>query len=103
MNLRQKLEQIKNKEVTSYGAPTHNYKSGDLLTISGLKQVKNGKTKTILEGRKAIIVESSKKPTVVRAILLDYQNKLQNCIISLPVENITKFENKELYNKLNSK
>jgi hypothetical protein len=103
MNLTQKLEEIKNREVTSYGAPIHNFKSGDIVLINGVQQSKNGRDKTILSGRKAIVVEISKKPTLVRAILIDNNEKLQNCIIPLPVSDIIKIEDEKLYNKFNAK
>ena len=89
-NLQNKLEAIKNKEAGVRGPATHGYKEQDVLLISGVEQVKGGKTKTILANRLFVVVGDSVKPELVRGILIDNNNNLQNCVISLPVESMTK-------------
>ncbi len=89
-NLKNKMEAIKNKEAGVRGPATHGYQEQDVLLISGVEQVKGGKTKTILANRLFVVVGDSVKPDLVRGILLDNNSNLQNCVISLPVESMTK-------------
>ena len=89
-NLKNKMEAIKNKEAGVRGPATHGYQEQDVLLISGVEQVKGGKTKTILANRLFVVVGDSVKPELVRGILIDSNNNLQNCVISLPVSSMTK-------------
>jgi hypothetical protein len=89
-NLKNKMEAIKNKEAGVRGPATHGYQEQDVLLISGVEQVKGGKSKIILANRLFVVVGDSVKPDLVRGILLDGSNNLQNCVISLPVSSMTK-------------
>jgi hypothetical protein len=88
--LNQKIEDLKNKEQGSRGPITHSYQEQDVLRISSVEQVKNGKTKTILANRLFVVTGNSVKGDMIRGILLDNKEQLQNCIIAIPVNTTTK-------------
>ena len=89
-NLQTKLEAIKNKEVAASVSKQHNYTEGDVLKIAGVRQVKGGKEKVILTNRLFVVTGDSKKGDMIRGILIDNNSNLQNCVITLPTNVMTK-------------
>ncbi len=86
--LTEKTEDLdsKNKIISS-----GDYNVGDIVLILGLNTTKNGVQKTILQNRRAEVVELGKRGSSLKARLLNEKtNKLQGSTISLPLDKITK-------------